>query len=216
MNRHIRLTEDFAKDLNWFTTFLCSYNGVTFYDNKPAQATIALAVFLTGLGVVFKNMVYALPLPNNYLGYDITQFEMLNIIVALKVWGHSWQDLRIEIKSDNLAVLQVLQEGKARDPLLVTTARNIWMLTSLFNIHLSVSHIAGYCRDQKLISLLPQFVWVPTHIDLTKLLYLALFLVCFPGEHSITAQLATRASTRLFDAFRPATQKAYACMFREF
>ena len=34
-NGHIRLTEDFAKDLNWFNTFLCSYNGVTFYDNKP-------------------------------------------------------------------------------------------------------------------------------------------------------------------------------------
>ena len=90
-----------VKDLNWFNTILYSYNGVTFCDNKPVQATIALDASLTGLGAVFQNMVYALPLPNNYLGYNITKLEMLNIMVALKVWGHSWQDMRI----DNLAVV---------------------------------------------------------------------------------------------------------------
>ena len=36
------------------------------------------------------------------------------------------------------------------------------------------------------------------------------------GEHSFAAQLTTRASSRLLGAFRPATQKAYVCMFREF
>ena len=39
-NSRIRLTEEFVKDLNWFNTFLCSYNGVAFYDNKPVQAVI--------------------------------------------------------------------------------------------------------------------------------------------------------------------------------
>ena len=51
--------------------------------------------------------------------------------------------MRIEIKCDNLAVVQVLQEGRARDSLLATIARNIWMLNSVFNIQLSVSHIVG-------------------------------------------------------------------------
>ena len=183
-NGHIRLTEDFAKDLNWFNTFLCSYNGVTFYDNKPVQAVIELDASFTGLGAVFQNMIYALPLPQDHLNYNIAQLEMLNIMVALKVWGYTWQNMRIEIKCDNLAVVQVLQEGKARDPLLATIARNIWMLTSVFNIHLSVSHIAGKNnatadllsrwwvtenRDQKLSTLLHSWKWIPTHIDLLKL-----------------------------------------------
>ena len=43
-------------------------------------------------------MVYALPLPHDHLDYSITQFEMLNIMVALKVWGHAWQNMRIEIR----------------------------------------------------------------------------------------------------------------------
>ena len=81
-------------------------------------------------------------------------------------------------------VVEVLQEGKARDPLLATIARNIWMLTSLFNIQLSVSHIAEKNnaiadllsrwwvtknRNKKLASLLSQWTWIPTHIDLVKL-----------------------------------------------
>ena len=84
-NKNIRLTEGFVKDLNWFNTFLCLYNGVTFYDNKPIQAVIELDASFTGLGVIFKNMIYALPLPHEHLGYNITQLEMLNIMVALKV-----------------------------------------------------------------------------------------------------------------------------------
>ena len=137
------LTEGCVKDLNWFNTFLCSYSDVTFYDNKPIQAVIELDASFTGLGAIFKNMIYAQPLPHEHLGYNITQLEMLNIMVALKVWGYCWSNMRIEIKCDNLAVVQVLQEGRARDPLLATIARNIWMLTSVFNIQLSVSHIAG-------------------------------------------------------------------------
>ena len=39
--------------------------------------------------------------------------------------------------------IPVLQEGRARDPLLATIARNIQLLTFVFNIQLSVSHIAG-------------------------------------------------------------------------
>ena len=60
------------------------------------------------------------------------------------------------------------------------------MLTSLFNIQLSVSHIPGKNnaiadllsrwwvtdnRDQKLSSLLHDWKWIPTHIDLLKLNY---------------------------------------------
>ena len=85
MNKQIQLTEEFTKDLNWFRTFLCSYNGVTFYDSKAVPAKIDLDPSLSGLGAVVQNMVYTVPLPDNYLGNNITQLEMLNIMLALKV-----------------------------------------------------------------------------------------------------------------------------------
>ena len=46
-----------------------------------------IEAYLTGLGAIFHNMVYALPLPCDHLGYTITQPEMLNIMVGQKKLG---------------------------------------------------------------------------------------------------------------------------------
>ena len=80
--KHIHLTNEFHRDLNWFNTFLSLYNGVTFYDNNQVHATIALDACLSGLGVVCQNMVYALPIPLGFSNYAIVHLEMLNIMVA--------------------------------------------------------------------------------------------------------------------------------------
>ena len=59
----IKLDTEFHRDLKWFNTFLSQYNGITFYDNAPTQATVFLDASLQGLGGVFEDMVYTLPLP---------------------------------------------------------------------------------------------------------------------------------------------------------
>ena len=48
---------------------------------------------------------YALPIPKNYNNYNIVHLEVLNIVVALKVWAVHWSNKRI---SDNMAVVEVL------------------------------------------------------------------------------------------------------------
>ena len=69
---------------------------------------------------------------------------MLNIVVALKVWTHLWQDKKVEIKCDNLAVVKVLNSGKTRNPFLGICTRNVcWLLATIFNIHLVFVHIPG-------------------------------------------------------------------------
>ena len=133
---------------------------------------------------VFKNMVYTLPIPKGFQNYSIVHLEILNIVVALKLWAPLWKDHTIEIKCDNMAVVEVLNTGRARDVMLDTSARNIWLITSMYNIELVVSHIPGVTNvvadllsrwqgtEQnmtKLRSLLPTHQWLPVHIDHTKL-----------------------------------------------
>ena len=108
--KHICLTNEFHRYLNWFNTFLSLYNGVIFYDNNRVHAIIALDVCLYGLGAVYQIMVYALPTPLGFCNYTIVHFEMLNIMVALKVWGQHSSNKCIEIKCDNLPVVSVLQQ----------------------------------------------------------------------------------------------------------
>ena len=180
----ILLTADFKKDLNWFNSFLIHYNGVTFYDNKYCHFEVHLDASLTGLGGAFKNMVYALPLPVNHGNYTIVHLEILNVVVALKIWASHWSNHRIKIYCDNMAVVEVLQAGRVRDQILATCARNIWLICAIYNIDLIVVHIPGKqnvladllsrwifsdVQLARLNAILPNFQWVPTHLDLTLL-----------------------------------------------
>ena len=121
-------------------------------------------------------MVYALPIP--------AHLEILNIIVALKVWATHWANRRIRIHCDNMAVVEVLNSGRARDPTLALIARNIWLICAIFHIQIVVVHIPGqsnvladllsrwqFTADNctQLDHILPDYNWIPTHLDLTLL-----------------------------------------------
>ena len=182
----ILLTPPFFQDLAWFNTFSANYNGVTFYDQVPANIEVHLDACLTGLGGRFGNMIYTLPVPMGFNEYDITQLEMLNIVVVAKIWASHWSNKKIQIFSDNMAVVQVLTTGKARDQVLATCARNIWLIAALNNIQFQFAHVPGKNNvladllsrwqvtpnaTQKLHSLITNYFWIPTHLTLTYLNY---------------------------------------------
>ena len=57
-------------------------------------------------------MVYALPTPLGFKGYTIVHLEILNIVVAVKIWASHWADKKIQIFCDNMAVVNVLNKVK--------------------------------------------------------------------------------------------------------
>ena len=167
-------------------SFLSQYNGVTYYDHTFSRIPVHLDACLTGQGGKFGSMVYALPIPLGFKGYSILHLEILNIVVAAKIWASHWADKKIQIFCDNMAVVDVLNTGKARDTTLATCARNLWMTAATFNIDFIFSHIPGVQNSiadllsrrnhnskhlEKLLSLTQTPVWVDTHIDLTELNY---------------------------------------------
>ena len=95
------------------------------------------------LGGQYGAMVYMLPIPSHFKGYDIVHLEMVNIIVAAKIWANHWSIKRIQILCYNLAVIQVLNTGKARYSVLATCTGNLWLIAALFNIEFIITHILG-------------------------------------------------------------------------
>ena len=105
---------------------------------------------------------------------------MLNILVAIRVWGSQWQGKAIRIACDNQAVVMVLNSGKTRDLTLAAIARNLFMEAAHFDILLKTVHIMGVCNEiadslsrwsisenfrQQVYKLLPQHIWVQTPHD---------------------------------------------------
>ena len=136
------------------------------------------------MGGIFENQCYALQIPKNFNNYSIVHLEMLNIVVAIKVSANQWRDKKLRIKCDNMAVVEVLTSGRTKDNILAACARNVWLLCAIFNISIHIEHIPGkqnvvadllsrYQFDNKSWDLLnmyvPNVLWIPTHIDLTRL-----------------------------------------------
>ena len=105
----ILLNRAFHRDLNWFNTFLLQFNGITFFDYKEPDHIVYLDACLTGFGAAFANKVYALPIPLGFKNYTIVHLEILNIVVAMKIWCEMWKNQVIDIKCDNMAVVEVFR-----------------------------------------------------------------------------------------------------------
>ena len=141
-NKFITLDEDFKKDVRWFHEFVILFNGVSFFDKRPVKAMIELDASLTGLGAVWGEQVYVIPI-EYYGDLTIVHLEMLNILVAVRLWGTLWKNHRVIIKCDNQAVVSVLNTGKSSDSILCAIARNILFQCAKFDINLRLIHVLG-------------------------------------------------------------------------
>ena len=139
----VRLNDEFKRDLNWFCAFLPEFNGSAFFKHDQIDGEIELDACLEGLGAIHNNHIYAIPISKGCMHMDIVHLEMLNILVALRVWAKQWATKTISVKCDNQAVVTILQSGKTRDPLLAAICRNISMETAKADIRLRTIHIPG-------------------------------------------------------------------------
>ena len=140
--KKIPLTEEFHSDLHWFLTFLPRFNGVTYIDKPeiPDNRTLYIDACVTGLGGVWGQLVYATPV-SPIIGYTlkIVHLEMLNVVVALRLWVTEWAHSAVKLFCD--------KTGKTKDSFLAACIHNIWLLMATCDIDLQVQHIAGSKND---------------------------------------------------------------------
>ena len=143
--KRITLNDDFHRDMHWFDVFLEKFNGTTIMhkDNKVTHE-VHVDACLSGMGGIWNDQVYATPIIDFY-GFQATivHYEMLNIIIALRVWSKSWNHSRVRIYCDNGAVVHVVRSGKTKDSLLALFIRNIWVICATYDIDLDIQHIYG-------------------------------------------------------------------------
>ena len=119
-----------------------------------------------------------------FRGLNIAHLEMVNILVATKMFCQQWSKKSVQIFCDNSAVVWVLQSGRTKDPYLAPCARNIWLWAANFDINFVFSHIRGksnciadllsrwsYTSDNyvALKQLVPNFHWHDLPLDMLEL-----------------------------------------------
>ena len=133
-------------DLNWFICFLPKFSGSAkiFKSDILEGNSLHVDACMTGIGGIWNNRVYAAPVPA-YVDFqpNITHLEMLNILIALRLWAQEWAGSSVTFHCDNLAVVQVVNSGKTRATFLSACIRHIWFITAVHDIDLQLTHIQG-------------------------------------------------------------------------
>lgn len=141
----VTLSTDFQKDVSWFVDLMPSYNGIHLLQPSPPDVTAAVDSCLTGIGGLCGTTFYATQIPQfvqeEY--HPIHHLEMLNIVIAVKLWSADWEHKVVRILCDNAAAVAVLQHGRSRDPFLLACARDIWFETAIRDINLLPQHAPG-------------------------------------------------------------------------
>ena len=136
----IRPDEGFYWDLQWFLQFLKIINGVGAFNCPPFCHTAFLDAILQRLGGIWASHAYLINIPFMLFGeFAITQYEMYNILVAVKLWASHWKDMVNFIWCDNGSAVMVCNTGRTRVAFLGACLQNA--IIDLYVIHIGVETI---------------------------------------------------------------------------
>ena len=146
-SRASSLSHQFKQDIKFFEELLPLFNGRKIMGKAvlPYQHQVELDACLTGCGAVAGSEYYAATFPTEVVAQDhtIAHLELLNIVVAIKVWRHRWSGWTVQIFCDNLNSVYILQTGKSRDTFMGACAREIFFHTAAHDIEIQACHRPG-------------------------------------------------------------------------
>ncbi len=151
---HIRISSPIRQDLQMWLQFFQSFNGISvFHDrywlsNEDVQLyTDSSGAQGNGFGAVFQDQwAYGIwPLSWHDRGFtsDITLLEYFPILVAIHIWGDSLRNKKVLFRSDNQAVVHILntQTSKAKQVMVLVRALTLECLK--LNLVVKAEHIPG-------------------------------------------------------------------------
>ena len=141
------LSWGFKRDLAFFLALLPAFNGVRIVDKTSIsyQDHLELDACLTGCGACTDSLYYAREFPAwvQQKEHTIAHLELLNIVVALKVWRRQWAGHRVCVWSDNANACIAVQTGRTKDYYMQDCIREIFLYTAAEDIELHVLHRPG-------------------------------------------------------------------------
>ena len=146
-DHYTSLSWGFKRDLKFFRDLLPQFKGIKIMEKSdfPAQHSLELDACLTGCGAVCGDQFYGRLFPESVISrsHTIAHLELLNVVVAVKLWGRSWAGHRVRIACDNSNAVLAVHTSRTRDPFMQHCTREIHFHCALHDIELLISHSPG-------------------------------------------------------------------------
>ena len=144
---YVTVTHEMREDLAFFQQLMPKFNGITLMDKTlvPPDEQLELDSCLTGCGGLCGQYYYSCAYPSSILGaaHPIAHLEMLNVVVALRMWAPLWEGHKIQIYCDNMNTCIALQTGRSKDTFMQACVRSVFVLSVSHDIEILVCHRPG-------------------------------------------------------------------------
>ena len=141
------LSLGFKQDVAWFARMLPEFNGVKLMVKQDiqCQALLQLDACLTGCGAFNGQEFYSEPFPTEVLEreHPIARLELLNVVLAVKLWAPQWAHKRVRIHCDNMNACVAMRTGRARDEFFQACVRELFVHTVRHDVELIPEHRPG-------------------------------------------------------------------------
>jgi len=99
-----------------------------------------------GCGAVLVTQWIQLAWSNEWSRRDIMAKELVPIVLSCVVWGPLLSGSRVEFKCNNSSVVDSINKGSSKEPLVMHLLRYLWFFTAYFDIKVIASHIPGVLK----------------------------------------------------------------------
>ena len=147
LHHHIRLNKGFRSDLQWWSCFLPTWNGISMMAGAPRQWEASVTSDASGgwgCGAFSSaGEWFQLQWPPSWGKLHITIKELLPVVVSIALWGSSWRGKRVRCRSDNAAVVAILNSGSSKDERVMHLLRSLFLFLASYDVSIFAEHIAG-------------------------------------------------------------------------
>lgn len=146
----VSLDDGCRSDLRFWSRLLGDWNGVSFFYDDVVSSADALQFFTdaapsSGFGGFYQGKWFAERWPASFPNSESSALhEIYPIAVACCLWGHLWKRKRIAALCDNIAVVEVINKGRASAKALMPFMRRITWLAVQNNFIITARHIPGH------------------------------------------------------------------------
>ena len=145
---HKKITNQVRADLRVWRSFLQSYNSLTFFLDYKFLSQDLLQLYTDasttiGFGGYFGDKWFYGGWSSNSKGLNIALLELYPICLAIKLWGRQLTNKCIQINSDNMAVVHILNNSTSKDHSIMTLLRPFILDCMRLNILIRSRHLLG-------------------------------------------------------------------------
>ena len=154
---HIRLNQEFFKDLTMWKAFLVGWNGRSFFLDTAITPSPDLELYTdaagpVGFGGYFNGKWFQGRWPphmqlSKARGISIEWQELFLTVVACAIWFPHFSGKRIQFWCDNESVIAIINSGHSKSPRIMDLVRFLVLISMKHNFFVRARHVPGVRND---------------------------------------------------------------------